>query len=89
MFNCFNPLSKTCNVSDINLLLMRKESFFLHSKRKCSSDSTDSGQKGQNLLSLDTFGLQYRNVSILRVWQLSLNLVIGKCPSGPFPQCLL
>ena len=55
---------------------MRKESYFLHSKRKCSSDSTDSGQKGQNLLSLDTFGLQYRNVSILRGWQLSLNLVI-------------
>ena len=44
------PLPKSCIVSDINLLFLRLESYFLQFKRKCSSDSIVSGQKGQNRL---------------------------------------
>ena len=42
------PLPKSCIGSDINLLFLRKESYFLQCKRKCSSDSTTSGKSGQN-----------------------------------------
>ena len=42
------PLPKSCTISDINLLLLRKESYFLQCKSKCSSDSIMSGQNGQN-----------------------------------------
>ena len=42
------PFTKSCTVSDINLLFLRLKSYFLQFKRKCSSDSIVSGQKGQN-----------------------------------------
>ena len=54
----FIPLPKSCTVSDINLLFLRMESYFLQFKRKCPSDSIVSGQKGQNRLCLTFFGLQ-------------------------------
>ena len=42
MLDNVSPLPKSCIVSVINLLFLRKESYVLQCKRKCYSDSTAS-----------------------------------------------
>ena len=51
-------------------------SYVGHSIKKCTSSSTDFGQKGQNLISLGVLGVLCRPFSISKKWLDSLNFVI-------------